>query len=93
MHHWRRRSFAKKFYENGIESIFQLLVTYASNNFEEKGGKLEKVVSNVSESSNNNDGLNSLCNITRERLASETDELSQQTKNKILKKRVLDLLV
>ncbi len=64
--------------------------------FEESHGKLtktDKVISNASQTTS--EGLNSMRNLTRPRINSNTDDLSKQTKSKILAdetKKFIDII-
>jgi len=96
--HWYKRSFGSKHYQSGLDSIYDILMKYSPNEkeFEESHGKLtktDKVISNASQTTS--EGLNSMRNLTRPRINSNTDDLSKQTKSKILAdetKKFIDII-
>ncbi len=85
---WSQRSFCLKTYHLGLDSILEIVKKYSPSDseFETTQGRLTKTDKVVSFSSKNDssDGMNSLRNLTRPRLNSESDDLAKQTKNKIL---------
>ncbi len=77
---WAKRSFSSKYYQAGLDSIFEVLNKYTTNDFAPKTTKVDKVVQSFSGLT----GLTSLRSITKPRLLSDSDDLNQQSRTKIL---------
>jgi len=92
---WSKRSFASKYFQAGLDSIYEIL---AKNNLkdeenesdkDENNNKKDKLEKKLSQTGlKQTESLLSLRNITRGRILSDTDDLSKQNHGKVLKDEV-----
>jgi hypothetical protein len=90
---WSKRSWAIKYFQAGLDSLFEILNKYTfsaaedeTNELDDNNNKITKMLSQTS--LNASEGLKSLRNITRTRIVSDSDDLNKQSKSKILKDEI-----
>jgi len=90
---WSKRSWAIKYFQAGLESLFEILNKYTFSAAEDETDELDdnnnKITKMLSQTSlNASEGLKSLRNITRTRIVSDSDDLNKQSKSKTLKDEI-----